>query len=97
VAVPRQEGRTLPVAVRTNSVAAQRADGRILRLAGTQGRLTAVELNKEAAAELIALEASSGQTGAPSEVLIGEARPGISAAEEIKACPLPEPAGAAAV
>ncbi len=75
------------------SATAQQADGRTLRPAGTQGRLTAVELSNEAAAaESIGLEASSGQTGAPSEVLIGEARPGTTATEEIKACHPPEPA-----
>jgi len=38
------------------------------------------------------LEVSSGQTRAPSEVLIEEARQGIPATEEIKACHPPEPA-----
>jgi hypothetical protein len=55
--------------------------------------LTAAGLNSEAAAaELIVLEVSSGQTRAPSEVLIEEARQGIPATEEIKACHPPEPA-----
>jgi hypothetical protein len=55
--------------------------------------LTAAGLNSEAAAaELIVLEVSSGQTGAPLEVLIEEARQGIPATEEIKACHPPEPA-----
>ena len=72
---------------------AQRVAGRTLQPAGTRDRLTAVELNNEAAAaESIGLEASSVQTGAPSEVLIEEARQGITAAEEIKACHPPEPA-----
>jgi hypothetical protein len=82
------------VAVQTNSVIDQRAAGRTPRLAGTRVRLTAVGPNrrKAAAAELIVLEASSGQTRAPSEVLIEEARQGIPATEEIKACHPPEPA-----
>jgi hypothetical protein len=93
VAVPRQDGRTLPVVVQTNSVIDQRAAGRTPRLAGTRVRLTAVGPNNEAAAaESIVLEASSGQTGAPSEVLIEEARRRISVTEEIKACHPPEPA-----
>jgi len=113
-AVPRQEGRTLPVAVRTNTVTAQQADGRTravavrsataqrvagrtLRPAGMQDRLTAVGLSSEAAAvESIVLEASSGQTEALSEVLIGEARPGTTATEETAACHPPEPAVAGA-
>jgi hypothetical protein len=114
VVVQKPGGRTLPVAVRTNTVTAQQADGRTrtvgvrsataqraagrtLRLAGMQGRLTAVGLSSEAAAvESIVLEASSGQTRALLEVLIGEARPGTTATEETAACHPPEPAVAGA-
>jgi hypothetical protein len=55
--------------------------------------LTAVGLSSEAAAaESIVPEASSGQTEALLEVLIGEARQGITATEEIEACQPPGPA-----
>ena len=56
-------------------------------------RWTAVLLsNEETAVESIVPEARSGQTGAPFQVMIAEARQGISVTEGTKACHLPEPA-----
>lgn len=89
---PRQEGKILPVEAQTNSGAAQRADGRTPRLAGTQVRRAAVGLSREkTAVESIALEARRGRTRAPSEAMIEGARRGIPATAVIKAChPLEE-------
>ena len=50
VAVPIQEGRTPAVAVRTHTVAKQRADVRIPRVAGTRVRLAGTGRNREVTA-----------------------------------------------
>jgi hypothetical protein len=92
VAVPRQEGRTLPVETQTSSETAQGADGRNPRLAGTQVRWAAVGLSRgKTAVESIVLEVGSGQTKAPSEVMIEGVRRRLRAAVAVKAChPLQE-------
>jgi len=93
VVAPRQEGRTLPVEMQTNSETARGAAAGALGIARMPVRWTAVMLNSGGTAlESIVAEASSGQTRAPSEVMIEGARQGIPAAGGIKACHLRDPA-----
>jgi len=93
VDAPRQEGRTLPVEMQTNSETGRVAAAGALRIARMPVRWTAVMLNSGGTAvESIVAEASSGQTRAPSEVMIEGARQGIPAAGGIKACHLRDPA-----
>jgi hypothetical protein len=79
--------------MQTSSVIVRGAAATALRIAGMPVRWTAVLLsNEETAVESIVQEARSGQTGAPFQVMIAEARQGISVTEGTKACHLPEPA-----
>jgi hypothetical protein len=93
VAMLRQEGRTLPVEMQTSSETDRAAAAGALRIARMPVRWTVVQLNSgEIAAESIVPEAGSGQTKAPSEVMIEGDRRGISATGGVKACHRPEPA-----
>jgi hypothetical protein len=90
--MPRVAGTRLrPAGTRRDHPVRRRADGRIPRAAGKQRvHLAGIKLNSEPAAAPIVPEASRGKTGAPSQVMIAEARQRISAAGGIKASLPPE-------
>ena len=72
--------------------------GRSRLPAATRVRLTAAGLSsEETAAESIVPEAGRLRTGALSEAMTGEAKPGLRAAAAVKACPLREAAVGAVV
>jgi hypothetical protein len=97
VDAPKQEGRILLVEAQTSSVTAQGADGRTFRIAGTRGPLTGLRAsNEEILPALIGALPISVRTRGLSGVMSEEARLGITAIEDVKACHPPELAAVAA-